>query len=229
MKIYEINYNNIENKAVIMTHDKYLSDILNLIVTVTTNATHIKICSIWLKDNHEDSEILNLRATQSINPEYMKNHSITMKEGVVGYVATNRETIIVKDVLRDTLFNEKEMAGKSGLVSMIGIPMIYKEDQLLGVLNCFTTIPHNFSDEEVEKLTAIANQAAVIIMKTQGKTRRRLIKEELDTRVLFNRAKKVFMHRWKINADEADKRLRNYSIQNCKSIKNIAEAILLLN
>ncbi len=229
MKTYENNHNNSENKTVIMTNDKYLSDILNLIVTVTTNATNIKICSIWLKDNHENSEILNLSATQSLNPKYMKDHSITMKEGVVGYVATNRETIIVKDVLKNTRFKEKGMAEKSGLVSMIGIPMIYKEDQMLGVLNCFTTIPHNFSNEEVEKLTAIANQAAVIIMKTQGKTRKRLIKEELDTRVLFNRAKEVFMHRWKINADEADKRLRNYSIQNCKSIRNIAEAILLLN
>src|SRR4030043_1124285 len=106
-----------------ITSDLYLEDILKLIVMVTAKVTGVEICSLWLVDDSKKDKKIRLKATQAIDKEYVKDRVLNMNEGVVGHVATNGEPLIVKDVLREPRFKEKEMARKLGLVSMVGIPM----------------------------------------------------------------------------------------------------------
>ncbi len=161
--------------------EKYLEDILKLIVTVTTNVMDIKICSIWLIDETENPRKVKLKASQIIDADYVINRSLTINEGVVGHVATNQQTIIVKDVLKDPRFKEKAMARRLGLVSMLGIPMKDKNDETVGVLNCFKSKPHEFSKKEISMMATLANQAAVAIRNTELMVREQLIQEELTT------------------------------------------------
>jgi len=138
----------------------YLEDVLRLIVTVTANVMHSKICSLWILD--EKNQKLNLKATQSISEEYLKERSLAMGEGVVGHVALHNRPMAILDVLKEPLYKEKELAKKEGLVSMLSVPMCFK-DRLIGVINCYTSYPHSFSKLEEEMLTTVANQAAICI------------------------------------------------------------------
>ena len=45
-----------------------------------------------------------------------------MNEGIVGHVATTRKPLLVENVLDESLFKDKEMAKRLGLVSMREIP-----------------------------------------------------------------------------------------------------------
>jgi len=210
-----------------ITSDQYLEDILKLIVMVTAKVTGVEICSLWLIDEIKDSKVIRLKATQAIDPEYVKDRSLKMHEGVVGYVATHNEPLIIKDVLKEPRFKEKEMAKKLGLVSMLGVPLQVKEEKVIGVLNCFTAEPHDFPETEVNLVTAVANQAAVAILNTELMVKTTVIQEELETRKLVERAKEVLMRRRKIEGNEAYRWLQQRSMNSRKSMRRVAEAVLL--
>lgn len=210
-----------------ITSDLYLEDILKLIVLVTAKVTGVEICSLWLIEETETPRKIRLKATQAINPEYVKDRSLSMNEGVVGYVASYNKPIIIKDVLQEPLFKEKEMAKKLGLVSMLGVPMHVKDDRVIGVLNCFTAEAHDFTETEVNLITAVANQSAIAIENTRLLVRTKVIEEELATRKLIERAKEILMVKKNIPADKAFRWMQKKSMDNRKSMREIAEALII--
>jgi signal transduction protein with GAF and PtsI domain len=210
-----------------ITSDFYLEDILKLIVMVTAKVTGVEICSLWLIDDSVTPKKIRLKATQSIDPEYLKDRSLNMTEGVVGYVASHNEPLIIRNVLEETRFKEKEMAKKLGLVSMVSVPMHVKEDKVIGVLNCFTAKPHDFSETEVNLITTVTNQAAVAIFNTELMVKTKVIQEELETRKLVERAKDVLMRRRDMTGEQAYRWMQKRSMDSRKSMRHMAEAILL--
>jgi two-component system, response regulator PdtaR len=210
-----------------ITSDLYIEDILKLIVMVTAKVTGLEICSLWLVDETENPRKIRLKATQAIDPEYMKDRALNETEGVVGYVFSKNEILYVKDVLKDQRFKEKDMARKLGLVSMLGIPLRVKNDKVIGVLNCFSSQPHDFTDTELNLITAVANQAAVAIHNTELLVKSKVIQEELETRKLVEKAKDILMARRKMAGDEAFRWIQKRSMSSRKSMRQIAEAVLL--
>jgi len=210
-----------------ITSDQYLEDILKLIVMVTAKVTGVEICSLWLIDESETPKKIRLKATQAIAPDYLKDRSLALDEGVVGFVVTHNQPLIIRDVSTEPRFKEKEMAKKLGLVSMVSVPLQVKDEKVIGVLNCFTAEPHEFSDTEVYLITAVANQAAVAILNTELMVKTKVIREELETRKLVERAKEVLMHRRKMDGNEAFRWIQKRSMDSRKSMRRVAEAVLL--
>ncbi len=140
-----------------ITSDLYLEDILKLIVMVTAQVTGFAICSLWLIDEHETPPKLRLKATQAIEPDYVKDRSLNMGEGIVGYVASHKEPLTIKNVLKEPRFKEKAMAKKLGLVSMLRLTLQVGHEHIIGVMNCFTTKLHHFSETELHLIKIVAN------------------------------------------------------------------------
>jgi len=211
-----------------ITSDLYLEDILKLIVMVTAKVTGVEICSLWLVDkSKEGKKKLLLKATQSMEPDYFKDRSLNMDEGVVGYIATHNRTLILEDVLKESRFKEKEMARKLGLVSMIGVPLCLKDGSVIGVLDCFTVEPHTFSETEVNLIKTLANQAAIAIENTELIVKTRVIEEELETRKKIEKAKEILMVKKNLPADKAFRWLQKKSMDSRKSMREIAEALII--
>jgi signal transduction protein with GAF and PtsI domain len=194
---------------------------------VTAKVTGLEICSLWLVDNTNSHKKIRLKATQAIDPEYVQDRSLDYNEGIVGYVVSNNKPLILKDVIKDARFKEKEMAKKLGLVSMLSIPLQVKKGEVIGVLNCFTAVPHDFTEPEINLITAVANQAAVAILNTELMVKSKVIQEELETRKLVERAKEIIMNRKRISGNEAFRWIQKQSMNSRKSMRQIAEAILL--
>ncbi len=210
-----------------ITSDLYLEDLLKLIVMVTARVTGVEICSLWLIDENVSPRRIRLKASQTIDPEYMKERSLNMNEGVVGFVASNKTPLIVENVLDEHRFKEKEMAKKLGLVSMVSVPLQVKDEKVIGVLNCFTASRHKFSETEVNLIITVANQAAVAILNTELMVKTTVIQEELETRKLVERAKDVLMNRRNKSGEEAYRWIRKRSMDTRKSMRCVAEAIIL--
>jgi len=207
-----------------ISSDQYLDDILKLIVTVTANVMDSKICSLWILDEKE--KVLKIRATQAISEEYLKERSLRLGEGVVGYVAQQNTFLAILDVLKEPRYKEKELARREGLVSMLSVPLVVKE-KVIGVINCYTSYPHEFTETERQVLTMVANQAAVCIENTELMVKTKVIQEELETRKLVERAKGILMKHHGLSEDTAFKRIRKASMDSRKTMRQIAEAILL--
>jgi len=210
-----------------ITSDLYLEDILKLIVMVTAKVTGVEICSLWLVDEGAEGKKIRLKATQSLNPDYFKDRSLNMNEGVVGFVATYNCPLIIEDVLKEPRFKEKEMAKKVGLASMVSVPLHVKEEKVIGVLNCFTAERYQFSETEINLITTVANQAAIAIENARLLVKTRVIEEELETRKKIERAKEILMANKNLPADKAFRWLQKKSMDTRKSMREIAEAIII--
>jgi signal transduction protein with GAF and PtsI domain len=207
-----------------ISSDLYLEDILRLIVVVTAEVMKSKVCSLWLLDERDHA--LKIRATQAMSEEYLKERSLKMGEGVVGYVAVENRPRMIYNVLKEPRYKEKELARKEGLVSMLSVPMSVK-DKVIGVINCYTSYPHKFTRSEVEVFTTVANQAAIAIENAGLIMKAKIIEDELISRKVVERAKGILMKEQNLTEEEAFRRLQKKSMDLRKSMREIAEAILL--
>lgn len=207
-----------------ITSDRYIEDILRLVVTVTAETMRSKICSLWLLDDNDNA--LKLRATQSMSEDYLKERSLKIGEGIVGHVALTLKPRSVLNVLEEPEYKEKELARKEGLVSMLSVPMVVK-DRLVGVINCYTSCPHEFTETEKNVLITVANEAAVAIENTELLVKTRVIQDELESRKLVERAKDVLMTQRGLSGADAYRWIQKRSMDTRKSMREISEAIVL--
>lgn len=204
--------------------DLYLEDILRLIVSVTAQTMSSNICSLMLLD--EKKKELVIRAAQSISEEYNKKPPLGLGEGIAGKVAKENRPIVIKDVRKEKEYKYGDIAKKEGLCSLLSVPLAVK-GRVIGVLNCYTPAPHDFTDTEIEILSTIANQAAIAIENTELIVRSKVIQEELESRKIIERAKGVLMKSEVLTEEEAYIKLQKYSMNHRKSMREVAEAIIL--
>jgi signal transduction protein with GAF and PtsI domain len=204
--------------------DSYLEDILRLVVTVTASAMESNICSLMLID--EKTNELVIRATQSMSEEYNKKSPLKIGEGIAGKAAKEDKPIVIKDVRKEKEYKYHDIAVKEGLCSLLCVPLAVK-GRVIGVLNCYTSMPHDFTESEIELLTSIANQAAVAIENTDLLIKTRVIQEELENRKKVERAKGILMKGQGLTEEEAYLKLRKFSMDHRKTMKEVAEAIIL--
>ncbi len=143
-----------------ITSDLYLEEILQLIVAMTAESMNFKICSVMLLD--EDKDELVIKATQSQSRAYTKKPNVKLTESVAGRAIVEAKPITIRDVRKTPGYQYPDIAKKEGLCSLIALPLSVKKE-IIGVLNCYTAAPRDFSEEDIGLLTALANQAAISI------------------------------------------------------------------
>jgi signal transduction protein with GAF and PtsI domain len=208
-----------------ITSELYLEDILKLIVTVTAQSMGSKLCSLMLLN---DKSELVIRATQSVSEAYTKKAPIRLGEGISGKVASENKPVTIFNVQEEKEYKYKELAKKEGISSLLCVPLSVK-GKVIGVINLYTSEPHKFTKNEIHVLTAVANQAALVIENTELMVKTKVIQEELETRKLVERAKGIIMRDRKMAESEAYRLLQKYSMDNRKSMRDVAEAIILSN
>lgn len=203
---------------------RYLNEILHLIVTMTAEMMNSKICSIMLLD--EKRRELEIKATQSLSQEYIKKPNLKVGESVSGRAVLEKRPITVLDVTREPAYSYRDLAKKEGIVSMLSVPMMIK-NKVIGVINSYTSSEHSFMEEEIKILQSVANQAAIAIENTKLFDRNVEMEEALETRKIVEKAKGILMQKYGMSEAEAFKTIQNQSMNTRKSMKQIAEALLL--
>lgn len=157
-----------------ITSDMYLEEILQLIVSVTAESLNFKICSVMLLD--EDRNELVIKATQSKSREYVRKPNVKLTESVAGRAVLEAKPIIIRDVRKTPGYQYPDIARKEGLCSLVSVPLTVKKE-IIGVLNCYTAQPHDFTEEEITVLQALANQAAISIQNAKLMVRTAVLQE----------------------------------------------------
>jgi len=226
-KGYQIYLKQIEALAKVanlITSGLYLEELLRLIVHVTAEIMNSKISSLMLFDPAKKE--LVVRATQSISESYNKKPNLKLGEGIAGLVAQHNKAICLLDVKKDSRYLNQDIAKKESLCSLASVPLAVK-GRVIGVLNCYTSKKHKFTKPELDVLTALANQAAVAIENAELDLRARSAEEALLTRKLVERAKDILSQEANILPSEAYRLIQKQSMDKRKSMREIAEAILL--
>lgn len=223
-QIYVKQIEAISKVANLLTSGMYLEELLRLMVQVTAEVMNSKISSLMLLD--PEKKALVVKATQSISEAYNKKPNIRLGEGIAGVVARDNKPICILDVKDDTRYLNQDVAKKEGLCSLACVPLAVK-GRVIGVLNCYTSKKHKFSKHELDLLTALSNQAAIAIENAELDGRARSAEEALSIRKLVERAKEILAQEANILPSEAYRLIQKQSMDMRKSMREIAEAIIL--
>ena len=204
--------------------NRLIEDVLQLIVTMTAQLMNSKICSIMLVD--QDSGELRIAATQSLSDAYRRKPPLKVGQSMSGRAVQEQRPVYVPDVTAEEGYFYRDLAKQEGLHSLLSIPMLMK-DIPIGVINVYTSSYHPFSDEEVKTLQAIANQSAVAIEHTRLMEKSFEMQEALEVRKLVERAKGFLMASKRLSEPEAFRLMQRQSMNLRKSMREIADAIIL--
>jgi signal transduction protein with GAF and PtsI domain len=208
-----------------ITSNLYLEDILKLIVTVTAEIMDSKICSLMLID--EKSGKLILKATQSMSELYNQKPALKIGQGIAGKVARENKPLAVFDISEEPEYISKDIAAKVGLQSLLSVPLSVK-GKVIGVLNNYTSQPHRFTKYEIDIMTTVASQAAIVIENAELMVKTKTIQDELESRKSIERAKGILMKQQGLSEEEAFRKIQRQSMDIRKSMREIAEAIILI-
>ena len=203
---------------------RYLEEILHIVVSLTAEMMDSKICSIMVLDKSQQE--LKIIATQSLSNEYRNKGNVAVGTSISGRAVTEKKPIMVLNVTKEPNYVFKEIAQKEGLKSMLAVPMILR-NKVMGVINIYTTDEHEFTESEIRILQSVANQAAIGIENVKLTEETVLAKEALETRKLIDRAKGILMTKFKMTEDTAYKSIHKKSMDSRKTMKEVAEAIIL--
>ncbi len=204
--------------------NRLLEEVLQLIVSMTAQLMSSKISSIMLLDH--DSEELRIVATQSLSEAYRRKPPLKIGQSMSGRAVREQRPVYIPDVTDEGSYFYRDLAKQEGLHSLLTVPMLIKE-KVIGVINVYTSMRYVFSEEEVKTLQVIANQAAVAIEHTRLMEKSFEMQEALEVRKLVERAKGFLMASRGLSEPEAFKLLQRQSMNLRKSMREIAEAIIL--
>ena len=223
-KVYIKQIEALSKIANLITSGLYIEELLRLVVQVTAEIMNSKISSLMLLD--PEKKELVIKATQSISEAYNKKPNVKLGQGIAGMVAQENKPICVLDVKKDERYLNQDIAQKEGLCSLASVPMAVK-GRVIGVLNCYTSKKHKFSKQELDILAALASQAAVAIENAELDMRARTAEEALTTRKVIERAKDILSQDANILSSEAYRLIQKQSMDKRKSMREVAEAIIL--
>jgi two-component system, sensor histidine kinase PdtaS len=157
-----------------ISQSPYLEEILQLLVHMTAQRFAYKVVTVRLLD--EKNQELVLRATQASNKAYQNKRAIRLNESIAGRVLRTGKFVVVPDVKSDPEYVGHDLAVEQGLSSMICLPLMVR-DRPVGVITCYTGVPHAFEETEVTALETLANQAALSIEHAKLQVRSTLMQE----------------------------------------------------
>jgi two-component sensor histidine kinase len=155
-----------------------LEDTLEAITRITSQVMGVDSCSIYLQE--EGSDRLVLKATTGLAREAIGRASLGIGEGLTGWVVTHGQIVAMRDASNDPRFKLLPETHEEGLRSLMAVPLSV-QGRIIGAMNVQTAEMHDFTDDEVELLSLIANLAAGALEKAALYDRMRQQIQELST------------------------------------------------
>ncbi|MFH0931113.1 MAG: GAF domain-containing SpoIIE family protein phosphatase, partial [Candidatus Zixiibacteriota bacterium] len=156
-----------------------LNEVLELILDSLRRLVKYDAAAIFLIDK-EKREVGEIK-TRGFDPAIVPDLKLKMGQGLVGWAAENRQTVIVPDVEKDPRYIEARHETKSEIVA----PII-TDQRTIGVFNLESNRVNTYDSEDMNLLTAFASHCAVAIERARLH-QEILIKKKLEEELLIAR------------------------------------------
>jgi signal transduction protein with GAF and PtsI domain len=152
---------------------------------------------------------------------------LKMGEGITGWVAEHRQPVTVSsNAWKDERFRRFNEVPEDRFEAFLSVP-VASRGRLVGVINLQNRTPHQYSAREIQLLSTIGFLVGAEIEMARLESENSRLSDKLETRKLVERAKGVLQRELGIKEEDAYLTLQKESRQRRKSMKEIAEAILL--
>ena len=206
-----------------ISYDLNLEEVLSNIINIVKKVTKADSCFLYLIDDKN----LVLRASQNSHPGIIGNIKLKLGEGITGWVAKNKKTVIISEkAYEDERFKLFNNLPEDSYEAFLSVPVIYKTETL-GVINVQHKHPQEYCDSEIKLFETIARAIGGAIENAKLFTESQELREALETRKAVEKAKGILMKELSISEDDAYKLLNKKSMHKRISMKEVAEAILI--
>lgn len=111
---------------------------------------------------NEASRLLEPTACRNLDEKEWRAREWMGGRGSANIVFETKAALTIHNCQTDTRIRHPEFFRKHSLVSYLGIPLV-AHDEILGVISFYTKEEHEFTGDEIEFLTTLAEQAAIAI------------------------------------------------------------------
>lgn len=210
-----------------------IDDMLQELIALTVEFMVCDACLVYLPD-HDTGDIV-LRASQLPHDAEIGAVRLNLGEGIAGWVAQHKSAVALSNnAFADPRFKHFTTLIEDTYEALVSVPLI-RGGEVIGVLNVHHREPHDHTPEEVSVLCFLGEQmGGAIAYSTLADHNQRLRKEahlvrqQLAERKTVERAKGVLQQRFSLTEEEAYQRLREESRRQRKPIREVAEAVLMV-
>ena len=217
----------------IVSSERTLDEMLGEIVGLTSHITDCDACLVYLIDISSGEMVL--RASQVPHAEELGNLRLQVGEGITGWVAEHKSVVALSSKAgMDKRFKKFPALVEDSYEAFLSVPLV-SSGEVIGVINVHHREKHEHTPDEVALLTFIGEQMGGAITKSslllenlRLSEETKEVKRQLEERKLVERAKGLLQRKHNLTEEEAYLRLRNESRRLRRPMKDLAEAIILL-
>ena len=135
-----------------------LKEVLILITENIVKFINVKACTIFLLDKTRNK--LNVSASHGVSEAYLRKGPLDADKSIAETL--EGQIVLIPDTSNDSRVQYPEEAKKEGIVSLLSVPITVK-GQIIGVLRIYTSEQRNFSDDEYELISGLADMGGIAI------------------------------------------------------------------
>lgn len=180
-------------------------------------------CFIYVLEGDD----LVLRASKNPHQELVDRLKLPLGQGITGWVAEHREPVAVfREAYKDPRFRYFTELPEDRYEAFLSVPLLSR-GRLVGVMNLQHRDPQVYSPRDIRLLSTIGFLAGAEIEVARLETENSGLSRQLATRKLVERAKGILQRDLNLTEEQAYLSIQRQSRQKRKTMKEIAEAIIL--
>ncbi len=172
-------------------------------------------------------EDLVLRASKNPHQELLDRLKLRIGQGITGWVAEHREPVAVfKEAYKDPRFQRFNELPEDRYEAFLSVPL-FSRGKLVRVLNLQHRDSHVYTEREIGLLATVGSLAGAEIELARLESQNSELSQQLETRKIVERAKGILQRELGLTEEQAYLSIQRQSRQKRKTMKEIAEAIIL--
>ena len=200
-----------------------LADVLNDVVEFVTTVVKCDSCMIYVLEG----EALVLRASKNPHLEVVDRLQMSVGQGITGWVAQHREPVVVsRGAFNDPRFQLFNELPEDRYEAFLSVPLV-SGGRLVGVVNVQNRLEHSYSKREIGLIVTLGFLVGAEVERARLEGQNNHLLGQLQSRKLIERAKGILQRDLKLSEEDAYLTLQRESRQRRKSMKEVAEAVIL--
>jgi uroporphyrinogen-III synthase len=180
-------------------------------------------CFIYVLEGNE----LVLRASKNPHEEIVGRLKLKLGQGITGWVAEHREPVAVQqNASHDSRFQFFNELPEDRYQAFLSVP-IMSRGGLVGVINLQHRQPHVYNKRQIRLISTIGFLVGAEIEMARLESENTSLARQLEARKLVERAKGILQRDLGLTEEQAYLTLQRQSRQKRRSMKEVAEAIVL--
>lgn len=202
-----------------------LHEALNHVVDFVSAVVRCDSCMVYILESDE----LVLRASKTSHPEDIDRLKMKIGQDITGWVAENRKPVVIDERahadFRFKLFNELP---EDRFEAFLSVPLV-SASKLVGVINVQNRARHQYSEREINLTATIGFLVGTEIERARLESDNSEMLARLKTRTFVERAKAILQRNLNLREEDAYRMMQRESQDRNKTMREIAEAVILID